>query len=226
MATKPHAAVAFYRKKGEGRKAKPLDAHRKVIGEFAAAAGYEIVAEFADKSAAGDFSRGFSTLLTFLEAMGVSTVVVASSAEFATDSVVRAVGYAALLKHRVCLVAADDPGAFTSTEPAPELIKRVLALDAKFETLLASAYSEAEGERRQITPGPKHRRRYADMLPEAVELAKSLHLSSQRENTRMSFRQISATLADAGQLNNAGRPYHAEEIRRMIKGPRPRGGSP
>ena len=225
MATKPKAAVAFYRKRGEGRQARPLEAHRKVVDVFATAVGYEIVAEFADKSPAGDCGRGFSSLLTFLEAKGVSTVLVASRAEFATDSLVRTIGFAALLKHGVRLVAADDPEAFANSEPTPELIARVLALNDRFEAFLERAYSEGERERRQIKSGPKHRQRYADMRPEAVELAKSLHLVSLRENARMSFRQISAKLADAGQHNNAGKPYHPEEIRRMIKGPRPRRGT-
>jgi hypothetical protein len=120
---------------------------------------------------------------------------------------------------RIELLAADDPNGFINSVFRPELVDQVLRLASN---ILSRAYREATGERVDIQVGPKHRKCYADMLPEAVELAKSLHQIGQRESSPLSFREISARLSNSGQLNRAGKPYHPEEIRRMIKGPRPR----
>ena len=97
MPAKTQPAVAFYRKNGDGRYAKPLEAHRKAIREFATAAGYNIAAEFADKLVPGRFGKGFTSLLKYVETTGAPTVIVAASSEFATDPIDRAVAYAVLL---------------------------------------------------------------------------------------------------------------------------------
>jgi hypothetical protein len=58
------------------------------------------------------------------------------------------------------------------------------------------------------------------VVPQAVEMAKHLHQLSTPHP--LSFRDISSRLAEGGHVNKAGKPYHPEEVRRMIKGPRPR----
>ena len=218
-------AIAFLRRTGAGR-AKPAEPHRKLLAAFADASGYTFVAEFSERMGTGAAfpnGRGFSALLRHVETTGTSTVIVASASEFAPDRLVRAVGYAALRKCQIELLAADDPYGFYDPALPPELVDQVLKLNASFDKLLARAYRDAAHERPGIDVGPRHRKRFADMLPEAVALAKSLHQQSQRKSIRMSVREISAKLAEVGQLNKSGKPYHPEEIRRMIKGPRPRG---
>ena len=165
--------------------------------------------------------RGFTALLRHIEATGVSTIIVASAGEFATDPIVRAVGYAALCGRRIELLAADDPRGFIDEALPVQLVAQVLRLSASYEKLLARAYREAAHERANIEVGPKHRKRYADVVPKVVQMAKDLHQLSTPHP--LSFREISARLAEAGHVNKAGKPYRAEEIRRMIKGPRPRG---
>ena len=164
---------------------------------------------------------GFTALLRHIEATGASTIIVASADEFATDPIVRAVGYAALRGRRIELLAADDPRGFIDDALPVQVVAQVVGLSANFEKLLARAYREAADARANIEVGPKHRKRYADLVPKVVEMAKHLHQLSTPHP--LSFRDISASLAEAGHVNKAGKPYHAEEIRRMIKGPRPRG---
>ena len=217
------AAVAFFRRRGQGRAAKPSEHHQRQVAAFAKASGYKVVAEFSETMstvAAFPSGRGFTALLRHIEATGVSTIIVASASEFATDPIVRAVGYAALRGRRIELLAADDPRGFLHDALPVQVVAQVLSLSVTFEKLLARAYHEAAHDRANIEVGPKHRKRYADVVPEVVEMGKDLHqLSSPHP---LSFREISARLAEAGHINKAGRPYHAEEIRRMIKGPRPR----
>ena len=215
-------AVAFFRRRGQGRAAKPSEHHRRQVAAFAKASGFEVVAEFSETMstvAAFPSGRGFTALLRHIEATGVSTIIVACAGEFATDPIVRAVGYAALLGRRIELLAADDPRGFIDEALPVQLVAQVLGLSASFEKLLARAYREAAHQRANIEVGPKHRKRYADVVPEVVQMAKNLHRVSTPH--ALSFRDISARLAEAGHVNKAGKPYHAEEIRRMIKGPRP-----
>ena len=217
-------AVAFFRRRGQGRAAKPSEHHRRQVKTFAKVSGYDVVAEFSETMstvAAFPSGRGFTALLRHIEATGVSTIIVASAGEFATDPIVRAVGYAALRGRRIELLAADDPRGFIDEALPVQVVAQVVGLSANFEKLLARAYREAAHARANIEVGPKHRKRYADVVPKVVEMAKHLHqLNSPHP---LSFRDISASLAEAGHVNKAGKPYHAEEIRRMIKGPRPRG---
>lgn len=225
MISSQKTAIAFLRRKGGGR-AQPSEQHRKQIAAFAESSGYKIVAEFSEKMNTGatfPTGRGFSALLRHIEATGAPTIIVASASEFATDRIVRAVGYAVLRGYRIELLAADDPRGFVDEALPPKLVGQVLELGASFKQLLARAYREAVHARPNIEVGPKHRKRYADLVPEVVEMAKVLHQLSHRNSPPLSFREISARLAEAGHVNKSGKPYHAEEIRRMIKGPRPRG---
>ena len=220
------SAVAFFRRHGQGRAAKPSEHHRKQIAAFAEATGFEITAEFSESmSPVALFlsGRGFFALLRYIEATGVSTIIVASANEFSTDRIVRAVGYAALRRHSIELLAADDQRGFVDVELPPRVVGQIEKLGASFDKLLARAYREAAPDRLSIGVGPKHRKRYADVVPEVVQLAKSLHETSRREGSPLSFREVSARLAVEGHFNKAGKPYLAEEIRRMIIGPRPRG---
>ena len=57
-----------------------------------------------------------------------------------------------------------------------------------------------------------------ERLHEAAALAKRLHRASPKTGKRRSLREISQQLEDAGYLNEQGRPYHAESIKRMIEG--------
>ena len=216
-------AVAFFRRVGKGRAAKPSEHHRRQVAAFAKASGFKIVAEFSETIstvAAFPSGRGFTALLRHIEATGVSTIIVASAGEFATDPIVRAVGYAALRGRRIELLATDDPRGFIDEALPVQLVGQVLEISASYEKLLGRAYREAAHQRANIEVGPKHRKRYADVVPEVVQMAKNLHQVS--TPCPLSFRDISARLAEAGHVNKAGKPYHAEEIRRMIKGPRPR----
>ena len=84
-------AVAFFRRRGKGRPAKPSEKHRNQVAPFANAPGYSVAAEFSDAMTCGPTflnERGFSALLKHVEATGASTVIVVSAREFAPDHLV------------------------------------------------------------------------------------------------------------------------------------------
>ena len=58
---------------------------------------------------------------------------------------------------------------------------------------------------------------FPDQLrPEAVALAKRLHRASPKTGKRMSLRKIAAALAEAGHLNERGRPFNPKSIVAMV----------
>jgi hypothetical protein len=69
-------------------------------------------------------------------------------------------------------------------------------------------------------PGAGGRQPLSKTAPGAVALAKRL------SRRRFSLRRISAALAEAGHLNEDGRPYNPQSVRAMLRGPqkRERGG--
>ena len=59
-------------------------------------------------------------------------------------------------------------------------------------------------------------------LEEIVALAKRLRRANPKTGERLSFRQISARLAEAGHRNERGLPFNPQSVRAMIEGPQTR----
>jgi hypothetical protein len=68
--------------------------------------------------------------------------------------------------------------------------------------------------RSRLTAGG--RKPLAKLWPKAVAMAKRLR------RRRLSYREISAQLADAGHLNERGQPFNPQSVRAMIEGPQRR----
>ena len=60
------------------------------------------------------------------------------------------------------------------------------------------------------------------MYPEAVKTARRLRRASPKTGERLSFREISARLAEAGHLNERGQAFNPQSVRAMIEGPQQR----
>jgi hypothetical protein len=65
-------------------------------------------------------------------------------------------------------------------------------------------------------PGAGGRQSLAKTAPKAVAMAKRLNQRG------LSLRRIAAKLAEAGHVNDRGRPYNAQSIRAMLRGPQKR----
>lgn len=212
-------AIAFIRCDRKGSSKSPsADRQRGAIRKFAKRSGYEIIAEFADDLPTGP---GFAAMLKRFEANGVDTIVVSTAASFALDPTEQAVSFAKFRQFGILLVAADAPGSFVADPATGALVDRVLKLAAQLDDAMRKAHLRGSGERIRIKPKHPHRRTYAEMHPEAVIFVKRLHQASIRTGSRLSLREISAKLADAGHLKN-GKPFHPEVVKRMIRGSRPR----
>lgn len=214
----PKPAIAFYRRRKGGAAVAPRD-ERALIERLAARSGYEILFAFVYVGASDEAlfdSEAFKAMLDRIEAKKALTVIVASATTFSSDPLVQAVAVAQFRKHGIQFLVADASEMPAITTSPQQIVDHVFQIRERFETHLARME-----ERRRLKIGPQRRKNYVEMFPEAVNLAKSLYEQSQRDGVRTSLREMSAILARQGHLNNAGNPYHPDEVRRMIKGPAP-----
>ena len=216
--TQPKPAIAFLRRRNGSAMAATRD-ERAVIASFAERSGYEIAFEFVYSGASDTNlldSRAFTTMLERIESKKALTVIVANATTFSDDPLVQVVGAAQFRRHGIELLVADASSPQPITTSPEQIVDHVFQLRECFE-----AYLQRMEQRRRTRLGPQRRKNYVEMFPEAASLAKTLHEKSLREGVRTSLRELSAILARQGHLNNAGKPYHPDEVRRMIKGPDP-----
>jgi hypothetical protein len=75
----------------------------------------------------------------------------------------------------------------------------------------------ASGERETARGTGEGRKTHAELHPDVVAEAKRLRRASPKTGERLSYRQISARLEEAGFLNECGRPYNPKSIRAMVE---------
>jgi DNA invertase Pin-like site-specific DNA recombinase len=206
---------------------------RWAIQGFAQRAGYELVGEFYDAAVRGaddiDARPGFAAMLERIEANGARTIIVETAYRFARDLMVQEVGYRKLRERGIELIAADSPSSLIDDGPTATLVRQVLGAIAQFDKAMTVA--KLRGARDRIRreqgkcEGRKTRLERIKTDPEAVQklveaaaLAKRLHRASPKTGKHRSLREISQQLEAAGFLNEQGRPYHAESVKRMIEG--------
>ena len=197
---------------------------RAAIEAFAKRAGYEIIDWYYDEAVSGadriEERPGFVELLERLEGNGVDTIIVETANRFARDLITQEMGHHMLRGEGIQLIAADSPNAFLENTPTAKLIRQVLGAVSEFDkgTLVAKLRGARERKRRE-TGKCEGRKSHVEKRPGAVALAKKLHRASPKTGKRMSLRKISVALAEAGHVNEHGRPFHTQSIRRMVEGP-------
>ena len=211
-------ALAYYRGEPKDFRA---DQEFQLLKAFAAGNGYCIASVYKDSNSAKaipDAPR-FRRMLKHAEKTSVTTILVVSTEKMAADPLDRAVIQYFLEKHELQILAVD--GSLFAAPADAHLIRRTLEMAGRCEKALLSSQKQTAADKRRSL-GPKHRKRYADMVPDAVALAKGLHEPSIKDGKRLTLRELSAKLAELGHFNTSGKPFHPHEIGRMLKGPRPR----
>jgi DNA invertase Pin-like site-specific DNA recombinase len=199
---------------------------RAAIDAYAASAGFEIVAEFADGFGTGsdgvETRPGFAKLLRQIELQGARTIIVERASHFVMDPISREVAYIKLREHGIEMISADSSAPFLSDPAATPIIYQVLEASSKLDQVITLSLKRGTQTRRRAKTGENWRRTYAEMAPEATSLAKRLNQNSRRSGVRITLRDISAQLAAAGFVTRDSKPYHPEAIRRMLKGAWPK----
>jgi DNA invertase Pin-like site-specific DNA recombinase len=86
--------------------------------------------------------------------------------------------------------------------------------------LVAKLRSGRERKRKETSKKVGGRKSHAELWPEVVAEARRLR-KAKRKSGRLSYREISARLKDAGYCNERGEPFNPQSARAMIEGPRP-----
>lgn len=221
---KPVEAVAYLRTSSvtnTGRDKVSDKRQRAAIAGFAKAHGYVLVEEFYDAAVSGadpiGERPGFRAMLDRIASNGVRCIIIESPDRFARDLAVQLAGHDFLKSLGVSLIPATAPDFFTEDTPTAVLVRQVLGAIAEFEKASLVARLKIARDRK-IAAGEKcgGRKSYSEARPEVVALARELH------ERRLSFRKISAALAERGHFTGGGRPYAPSAVESMLTGPKRR----
>jgi hypothetical protein len=204
---------------GASEDAQTLVKHRLAADSFAVQSAKIIIGEFRCSNTANDEffeSKTFQSILTSVAAKNVSSIIVPSSTTLSDDPVVQATAYQVLRKYRIDLIALRAGTRYNLDIEAHTHVSRIFEIAERIDHKLRQM-----DERRRLGFGPRRRKLYVEMSPEAVALVKRVHKERLAEGKTISLRELSAILALRGLLNSMGKPYHPDAIRRMLSGPDP-----
>ena len=218
MAINKIRAIAYLRTSSATNVGRDKDSdkrQRAAIAAFAKARGYQIVEEFYDAAVSGadpiNERQGFKAMLDRIAGNGVRVILVESPDRFARDLAVQLAGHSYLKGLGVELVPTTAPDFFTEDTPTAVLVRQVLGAISQFEKASLVAKLRAARERKVAAGGRGTGRwRYYEARPEVVTLARELH------DQGMSYRKISAALAQRGYVTSKGKPYVASAVQTML----------
>jgi DNA invertase Pin-like site-specific DNA recombinase len=198
---------------------------RAAIVGFAKRAGFEIVGEFYDPAVKGEdrieTRPGFAALLDRIESNGVRTVIIDEISRLARDVLTQELGILALIQRGVTVMTASGDDLTNTDDPMKVFTRQIAGAFSQLEKArLVAKLRGARERKRKEGHKVEGRKSLAETAPEAVALARQL--SEQRP--RLSLRQISATLAEAGHVSIKGKgsqrpggnPYSASAVASML----------
>ena len=98
-------------------------------------------------------------------------------------------------------------------------MRQVLGAIAEFDKAMLVAKLKGARDRKSAEAGRRieGRKGFSVTNPEAVALARRLRRASPKTGERRSLRAIAAMLAEAGHLNEHGRPFNPRSIKAMVE---------
>jgi DNA invertase Pin-like site-specific DNA recombinase len=215
-------AVAYFRTSSETNVGDSKDTQKRqraAAEAFGKAAGYQIIAEYADDGVKGadpiDQRPGFAAMLEHIAGNGVRTILVETASRFARDLIVQETGWRFLKAAGITLIAVDSPDAFLDDTPTAVMIRQILGSVSQFEKAMLVAKLKGARDRKKAETGKcGGRKSYSERSPEMVTLAKKLARYPTNSRQR-SLREIAAELAKNGHVTG-GRAYSATAVARMI----------
>lgn len=195
---------------------------REAVGIFATQAGYEVVDDFYDEAISGtdpiEDRPGFAALLDRIEANGVRIVLVEDASRLARSLIVQEAGIVALQARGVRVLASNGDDLTETDDEMKIAMRQIAGVFAQLEKARLVKKLRAARERKRALTGKKVGGRASHLEregPELIALAKRLHRYPSRGSSR-SLRQVAAALAERGYLSEAGTPYTATAVKRMI----------
>jgi DNA invertase Pin-like site-specific DNA recombinase len=153
----------------------------------------------------------------------VRVVIVEDASRFARELVVQELGIALLGKRGVRLRTASGDDLTDSDDPGRKMMCQVAGAFMEYEKgrLVAKLRSGRERKRNETDNKVGGRKLHAELWPEVGAEARRLRRAKGKAG-RLSYREISARLKDAGYRNERGEPFNPQSVRAMIEGPQPR----
>ena len=184
---------------------------RRAIERFAKSAGYKVVEWFNDPAVSGadpiESRPGFAALLNRIEGNGVRVVLVEDASRFARDLVAQELGIGVLIKLGMRVVTASGDDMTNTDDPMKVAMRQIAGAFSQLEKARLVAKLKAAREAQGKLGG---RKGYAEAMPETVAVAKQLHAEG------LSYRKISAALAERGHVTGSGKPHVASAIPKML----------
>jgi len=220
---KPITAVAYFRTSsatnvGEGKDS--LKRQREAVESFAKHNGYQVVESYYDAAVSGadriDQREGFTALLAYIRSNGAKTILVENASRFARDLTVQLTGHDLLKAEGFDLIPVDAPTYFTEDNPTAELVRQVLGAISQFDKAQLVMKLKSARDRKSAQQGRRieGRKPYQETPPELVKAAKRLAHGNRKQ--RLSLRGISAKLAEDKYTTGTGKPFSAEQVKRLI----------
>ncbi|WP_426442046.1 recombinase family protein [Bradyrhizobium genosp. P] len=195
---------------------------RASIAGYAKQAGFDVVDEYYDPAVSGvdpiETRPGFAALLDRIESNGVRTVIVEDASRFARDLITQELGILALINRGVRVLTAGGDDLTDSGDPTRVMMRQIAGAFHQYEkSRLVNRLKVARDRKREENGKCGGRKTYAerDSDRDRAMLAKARELSEQRP--RLSLRQISAALQEAGYITPKGNPYAASAVASMVR---------
>jgi DNA invertase Pin-like site-specific DNA recombinase len=221
------AAVAYLRTSsaanvGEGKDSAARQ--RLAVERYAAAAGLELVAEFADEAVSGadpvETRPGFAAMLARIEGNGVRLVVVEDASRFARSVLAQELGVLIMAELGVSVVTAGGDDLTNTDDPAKVMMRQVAGAFARYEKarLVAKLRGARDRASERLGRRVEGRKGYAETNPELVREARRLYRRSPKTGERRSLRDVAAELAALGFTTGRGLPFSAAQVKRLVEG--------
>jgi DNA invertase Pin-like site-specific DNA recombinase len=186
---------------------------------FAKRANFEIVDGdwYYDAAVSGadpiEGHEGFARLLERIEGNGVSTVIVEDASRVARDLVVKELGIALLAKRGVRLLTASGDDLTDSDDLGRKMMRQVAGAFMEYEKgrLVAKLRGARERNRKETGKKIGGRKSHAELWPEVVAEARRLRRAKGKAG-RLSYREISVRLKEAGYCNESGQPFNPQSV--------------
>ena len=214
----PVQAIGYLRTSSAANVGTDKDSERRqraAIQRFAKAAGFDVVEWFYDPTVSGaepiETRPGFASLLNRVEGDGARVVLVEDASRFVRDLMAQELGIGVLTRLGMRVMTASGDDLTNTTDPMKVAMCQIAGAFAQLEKARLVAKLKAARDHMKTKTGKcEGRKGYAEKMPDTVAAAKQLHAAG------MSYRKISAALAEQGHVTGGGKPHTASAIQKML----------
>lgn len=222
------AALAYFRTSSAANVGADKDSEKRqraAVDGFAKRAGFQVVDEFYDEAVSGkdpiEGRPGFKALLERIVGNGARVVIVEDASRFARHLMTQEAGIALLVGFGVRVLTANGDDLTDSDDEFRVAMRQIMGVFSQLERTRLVKKLKVARDRKRGTGASRRkvegRKAHSELHPEVVAEAKRLRRANPKTGDRLSYRDISSRLAEAGHLNERGQPYNPKSIKSMVE---------